>query len=163
MYQSTAATVRGIYEGQPSPITLTVLNTNADDFGSYAGDLIEDNWQVLYFGLPPNAAAGPLLDPDGDGQNNRFEFIAGLVPTDPDSFFKLRIEKAAPPSNDKKLIFSPRFNDRTYTVQFGLSLTAAPDWATLGGTSSLDSGLERTVTEPNVTGRKFYRIEITKP
>jgi len=104
-----------------------------------------------------------LLDPDGDGQDNRFESTAGLNPTDPNSVFKLRTEKTAPPSNDKKLIFSPRFSDRTYTVKYRLSLTNPPAWAPLSGSSFLDAGNERTVTDPNATGAKFYRIEISRP
>ena len=30
----------------------------------------------------PQALAGPLADPDSDGQTNAFEFTAGLIPTD---------------------------------------------------------------------------------
>ena len=47
-----------------------MLDTIADNFGTYAGDGLGDDWQVQYFGLSnPNAA--PLLDPDFDGHNNR--------------------------------------------------------------------------------------------
>ena len=87
VYQNTMALVQGTYLGSTDSINLTILNVNTDDFGSYAGDGIGDDWQVQYFGLPPNPAAGPLLDPDGDGQNNRYEWIAGLIPTDAASVF----------------------------------------------------------------------------
>ena len=69
-----------------------------------AGDGIDDAWQVQYFGLPPNANAGPLRDPDGDGRNNRDEWIAGLSPADPASVFKLRI---AGHLQDTQLFFGP--------------------------------------------------------
>ena len=61
------ALVQGIYAGSTGSTNLTVLNVNPDNFGIYAGDGVGDTWQVQYFGLPPNPAAGPLLDPDVDG------------------------------------------------------------------------------------------------
>ena len=66
------------------------MNETATAQGSYAADGVGDDWQFQYFGLNnPNAA--PLLDPDGDGQNNLFEFTAGLVPTNPLSRFLVSI------------------------------------------------------------------------
>ena len=44
-------------------------------------------WQSLYFGSPGNPAADPNADPDGDGQNNFAEFLAGTDPTNSASFF----------------------------------------------------------------------------
>jgi PKD repeat protein len=38
-------------------------------------------WQVLYFGSVDNPAAAANADPDGDGQNNLAEFLAGTDPT----------------------------------------------------------------------------------
>ena len=69
VYQNTGAGVQGVASGFTASLALTVLNVNIDNFGAYAGDTIDDAWQVLYFGLPPNLAAGPAMDPDGDGQN----------------------------------------------------------------------------------------------
>jgi hypothetical protein len=163
VYQATAATAQGVSGIYSGTLALTVLNVNLDNFGAYAGDTLDDAWQVQYFGLPPNALAGPLADPDRDGQDNAFEFTAGLVPTDPNSVFQLRIEKVAPPSNAKKLIFSPRFGDRTYAVWFRPNLATPPLWDRLTGTTQSDLGSERTVTDPNGSGQRFYRVEITKP
>jgi hypothetical protein len=51
----------------------------------YAGDGIDDTWQIHYFGHGnPNGL--PLADPDGDGRNNLAEFLAGTDPTRPDAF-----------------------------------------------------------------------------
>ena len=80
VYQNTAATAQGNYAGNLSTLALTVLNVNLDNFGAYAGDAIDDAWQVQYFGQPPNANAGPLVDADRDGQTNAFEYTVGLIP-----------------------------------------------------------------------------------
>ena len=86
VYQNTSATAQGVYAGDTGALNLTVLDTIPDNFGSYAGDGIGDDWQFQYFGLSnPNAA--PLLDPDHDGHNNLFEFTAGIIPTDAASKF----------------------------------------------------------------------------
>jgi len=162
VYQNTGATVQGIYLSQEATLGLIVLDSIPDNFGSYAGDGLEDDWQVQYFGQD-NPLAGPALDPDGDGENNLFEFTAGVIPTDPTSHFVLRIEPVPAQPTRKNLIFSPRLGDRTYTVEFRSILTTGT-WATLGGTTQSDNGQERTVTDLNATGStKFYHVQITKP
>lgn len=163
VYQDSAAIAQGTYQSLTDTITLTVLNTLPDNFGSYAADGIHDDWQVQYFGLPPNSNAAPTFDPDFDGQNNLFEFTAGIVPTNANSYF--RIEAASVPGqpNQKRIIFSPRFNDRTYTVQTGTTLLA-PSWLPLTTFTTSDAATVRTVTDTSATGaRKFYRVEITRP
>ena len=161
VYQNTIALVQGTYAGSTGSINLTILNVNTDDFGSYAGDGIGDDWQVQYFGLPPNAAAGPLLDPDGDGQNNRFEWIAGLIPTDANSAFKLRIVGS---SQGENLIFGPTVAGRTYTVKYGFDFLDVPNWLPLPGGIVSDLGNQRTVTDTNASAspKKYYRVEIAK-
>jgi PKD repeat protein len=46
-------------------------------------------WQVQYFGSTTNPNAAPNADPDGDGQNNYAEFLAGTNPTNAASVFKI--------------------------------------------------------------------------
>ena len=162
VYQNSAAVLRGSALGLSGDWSVTVLNVTADDYQTYANDGIDDAWQVTHFG-EENPLAAPGVDADGDGQNNLFEYTAGLVPTDPNSIFRLRIERVAGQPAQRALIFSPRFNDRTYTPQFVGSL-APGQWQPLTGTTQADNGTERTITDPNGTGAsKFYRIQITKP
>ncbi len=93
---------------------------------------------MQHSGQPPNANATPLVDPDGDGQNNAFEFTAGLIPQPKPAPSSACASKKSPPQpGQKNVIFSPRFTDRTYTVKAKPSL--------LTGTS------------------KFYQVEITTP
>ena len=170
VFQNTPATVQGTFGIFTGSLNLTVLDTIPDNFGSYAGDGVGDDWQVQYFGLPPNPAAGPLLDPDGDGQNNYFEWIAGLAPTDPASRFTLKIAPVPDPFNpgqflpgQKNLIFSPRFTDRTYTIKAKPSLPTVGGWNPISASAPSDNGQERTITDLNASGpAKFYRVEITK-
>ena len=84
VFQSTAATAQGIYLGQNGTLSLTVLDTIPDNFGTYAGDSLPDNWQVEYFGQN-NAQSAPSVDADADGQSNLLEFLAGYIPTDANS------------------------------------------------------------------------------
>ena len=162
VFQDTAATAQGIYLGDTGTLALTVKNVNPDNFGAYAGDTIDDAWQVQYFGQPPNANASPNVDFDGTGQTNLFKYIAGLNPLD-GSRFTLTVAPVPGQPAQKNLIFTPRLTDRTYTVTFKLDLAAAT-WTPLPGGIVSDNGQQRTVTDPAGTGaRKFYHIEITKP
>jgi hypothetical protein len=163
VYQNTAATAQGAYLGNTGTVGLTVVNTLPDNYPGYAGDQVDDDWQVGYFGAPPNANAGPLIDPDGDGQNNLFEFTAGLVPTNPLSRFLLRVEPVVGQPTQKRLVFSPRWTDRTYSVVTSTTLETN-SWAALTGGIVSDNGTERSVTDTSATGpKKFYRVDIVKP
>lgn len=159
VYQNTAATAQASYSGFTGSLGLTVLDTIADNFGSYAGDGLGDDWQVQYFGQN-NVQAAPLLDPDHDGQNNAFEYTAGLVPTDANSRFLLNIVGAP----QKQIVFSPVVTGRSYAVEYRTSLTGAA-WQTLTTvTTASDSGTQRTVTDTDTSApRKFYHVTISKP
>jgi hypothetical protein len=47
------------------------------------------NWQIQHFGSTTNPAAAADADPDGDGQNNMAEFLAGTDPTNSASAFRI--------------------------------------------------------------------------
>lgn len=148
------------FEGQVQ-LLLYVLDTLPDNYGSYAADGLPDTWQIDHFGLE-NPLAAPLLDPDGDGQDNEFEYTAGLIPTDPLSRFLLRIEEVPGQPRHKDLKFGPVFAGRTYTVKSNTTLGGP--WQDLAGPDDDQQQPERTVTDLQATEpRKFYRVEITKP
>jgi hypothetical protein len=162
VYQDTLATAQGVF-GFTATLPVTVKNVNTDDFGTYAGDGIDDAWQVQYFGQPPNPLAGPNVDADGTGQTNLFKFVAGLDPLNASSRFILKIAPVNGQPNQKNLIFSPRLVDRAYAVKAKLSLTSG-SYAPLPNSSSSDIGQERTVTDFDGNGAtKVYTVEITKP
>jgi len=90
VYQDTAAVVQGDSLGFTGTLNLTVINVNTDDLPWYAGDGIDDAWQVQYFGLPGNRSnpdAAPDAISDGSGLTNLFKYTAGLIPRDPSSIF----------------------------------------------------------------------------
>ena len=157
VFQDTTASVQGLFAGLSGTLNLTVVNSNPDNYGLFAGDGLPDDWQNQYFAASP-ANAAPAKDPDGDDQNNLFEFIAGLIPTSAVSRFQLDIQPVP-----RRLVFSPRLTDRTYTVQWTLNPATGP-WATLTGATTSDTGSVRTVTDPGATSpRKYYRVQIQKP
>lgn len=162
VYQNTQSRVAGNWGILSGSLDLSVLDTDPDNFGTYSGDGLADSWQYQYFG-PDNPQAGPAKDPDGDNQDNRFEYIAGIVPTDPTSRFVLRIEPVPGLPGKADLIFGPCLADRTYTV----TATTNPGsgvFTPLGSTLTTNNGQERTVTDLNATGpAKFYRVEVTRP
>jgi hypothetical protein len=162
VYQNTGATAAGTYGSFADSVLLDVLNVGSDNFGTYAGDGIDDDWQVLYFG-EDNPAAGPARDSDGDHQDNLFEFTAGLIPTDSTSFFHLAIQPVAGQPGQKQLVFSPRLEGRTYRVLTSSALEGE-GWEDLTGAVVTDLGTQRSVTDTGATAkRKFYQVEITKP
>ena len=162
VYQNTAAVAKAVCQGQTFTLGLTVLDTIPDNYGSYAGDGIDDAWQVQYFGLN-NPRAAPGADADGTGQTNLFKYLAGLNPLDPGSRFTLNISPVPGQPGKINLIFSPRLSDRSYTVESNAQLTAT-GWSAITASAPSDNGQQRTVTDLNATGaRKFYRVEITKP
>ncbi len=152
-----SATFEAVWHGHHALHPITVLDVIPDNYGLYAGDGISDRWQSDYFGLN-NSSALPLGDPDGDGQTNRFEFIAGLDPTDPLSFFRLRVSVG---SGSADLTFYPVVPDKTYTVQFQESLLIG-EWVELRNLTSSDKGVERTVVDDSAgpAASRFYRVEI---
>jgi hypothetical protein len=162
VYENTAATVGGNYQGAASTVGLTVVNVNIDDYGTYAGDGIDDAWQVLYYGLNnPNAAPG--IDQDGDGQDNLHEYFSITIPTDSLSKFNLSIAPVVGQPLRKDIIFSPRFPSRVYDVEFRTDLLA-PAWSPLVGTTTMDVGTTRTVRDLNANEpEKLYRVRISFP
>jgi hypothetical protein len=156
VYQDTTATARANYQSFTTTLNLTVLDANPDNFGSYAGDGISDDWQVQYFGIN-NPAAGPLQDPDGDGYNNLFEYNARLVPTDRLSVFTFQIIDTT--GGGHAVRFSPRLPGSTYTVTGSSNLSL---WTPVAGLVT-DSGTLRTVLDPAGTGApRFYFISVLR-
>ena len=163
VYEDTAATVRGSFFGASSTLGLSILNTGNDDLGIYAGDGIDDPWQVQYFGQNnPNAAPGFVSD--ASGLTNLFKYTAGLVPNDSSSRFVLRNARAPDQPGQMQIVISPRLSDRTYKVKASPTLGSGAVWSDLASFSISDNGTERTITDLDATGAsKFYHVEITKP
>ncbi|MFT5401664.1 MAG: hypothetical protein ACI9DF_000488 [Verrucomicrobiales bacterium] len=158
VYEDTIATTQGLYAGDTATLDFTVLDTVMDNFGSYASDGIDDDWQKDHFGLS-NPLAAPLLDPDGDGDNNLYEYHARLLPNDPTSFLEITLTPAAA-EGDALLTLSPGKAGVSYAVSYKDSLLDA-DWillTTIGGPDGILG-----FTDKEASGlRKFYIVTPTR-
>ena len=162
VYQTTPATVQGRYRGQFATLDLLVLDVDDDNFDAYAADGVDDAWQVEYFGLN-HLQAGAAADPDGDGQTNRFEYMAGTLPTDFFSRFRLSIEDVVNQPAHKNIIFSPRHPTRSYNVEYCPGFGTVP-FAPLTNAATNDSGSIRTVTDLDASeSARIYRVQISYP
>lgn len=162
VYENTLATARGNYFSRSATFGLLVLNVNNDNFGTYAGDGLDDAWQVQYFGLN-NPQAAPGLDPDLDGQTNGYEYVVGTIPIDALSKFRMRIKNVLAQPTHRNLIFSPRYPTRTYSPEYRLDAASGP-FISLSSVSTSDAGIERTVTDLQATNEhRFYRIQVSFP
>jgi formylglycine-generating enzyme required for sulfatase activity len=129
-----------------------------DDFGSYAGDGLPDDWQVQYFG-EDNADAGPNVDADGDGDSNLYEYHARLLPNDPTSFLSITLTPDAT-EGGALLTLSPGKAGVTYAVSTKDSLLDT-DWIPLTTMVGSDGMLE--VTDMDASGlRRFYIVTPTR-
>jgi hypothetical protein len=161
VYQDAPARIEGRYPDILASIELKVINTGDDDFGLYAYDGILDPWQVQYFGAN-NAAGRADADPDGDGQNNLSEFMAGVSPTNAASRFVLEIAPLPGEPDQKLLFFSPRWADRSYLVESSADLGLG--FTPMANAPVLDFGDVRLVLDPNASEvNKFYRVRISLP
>jgi len=160
VYQRSSGRIEGRYPGKIAFIDITVLNVEDDDFWFFARDGLPDLWQVQNFGEnnPQGVASG---DADGDGQSNFAEFMAGTSPTNAELRFKLELATLPSQPSQKYLFFSPRLNDRSYTVEYSLDL--GEGFKPLTNTAQLDFGETRVVLDSNAPEpRKFYRVKISR-
>lgn len=160
VYQTESATVRGEYLLHAGTFDLTILNVGLDDYGIYANDGIADTWQVDYFG-PGNPDGMASSDPDGDGQPNFMEVLAGTSPSDPNSRFQFTAGSHA--LTRQSFSFSPRLANRSYTIEYTTNLVRMP-FTALSSLVQMDQGFSRTVTDTNAAGgARFYRVRISLP
>jgi len=123
-----------------------------------------ETWRFTYFGTTADAgSAADLADPDGDGYNNLFEYVAGLAPSSALSRFSVTVQAVPGQPAQKAIIFNPVIAGRTYVVK-SKSVIDGTQWVPLGDFTTSDDGTERTVTDLDAgTGAKFYIVAITKP
>lgn len=161
VYTDISGTVTGSYRGVAGACFVQVLDTDPDDFGSYAGDGLDDGWQVGYFGLD-NPEAAPGQDPDKDGGDNEYEWITNTHPSNSASLFQIvKIEPVGGVSTQTDVSFDPTFTSRTYQVFLCQALTSGV-WNVLDSYQETTNGTERTVRDLNATNTPaFYRVRVT--
>jgi hypothetical protein len=162
----TLNTSTGVISGTPTvatptaSYTVTATNSGGSTTASLSIAVVSayTAWSTQY-----NLVQGPTGDDDGDGNSNYLEFVAGLVPTNASSVFKISVSSVPGQPSHRAIVFSPIISGRTYTVKSSESLQPA-NWIPLSGSTSSDNGNERTVIDTAATeAKKFYVIEISIP
>jgi BNR/Asp-box repeat len=152
------------------------IASNGRSYARYAlGDAITPEpfvaWQQAQFTpamLANPAVSGQDADPDGDGQDNAFEFAAGLSPLDPQSRFVQVIENLPPQIGEPQIMslqFAPLVTGRTYILESSPTLDASANWQPSEIKSTTNNGASRTiVTEIDpMQPQEFFRVRIVGP
>lgn len=119
-------------------------NTDADNDG------LPDGWETLYNVTDPNA------DNDGDGMSNRDEFIAGTLPRDGTSVF--RIKSIVSDANGCEVSFDS-LTGRVYRVESRDNFTDT--WTLVE--QKTGNGSQLTVNDPSAGGviGRYYRLTVS--
>jgi hypothetical protein len=126
-------------------------DNNSDNLDS-DGDGLPDWWEDQY-GFDKYSDLDAEEDADGDGMNNRQEFLAGTDPRDPDSRFEIfewRVE------NGTDLILEwSSVPGRSYRVQHSADLISWED-----ASMPVVAGGSSVQFTDALTSRKFYRVVV---
>lgn len=118
------------------------------------GDGLPDDWQARYFGATATAWPSPTADSDGDGVDNRREFLAGTVPTNPADALKVELQKEA---QGVRIRWNPK-SGAIYQLQFSTDLES---WTNVGEPRfAVQAADEVLVSDLPANG--YYRIKRTR-
>jgi len=117
-------------------------------------DGLPDDWQRLYFGSNPGVWPAPSEDSDGDGVNNRTEFLAGTDPTLASSVLQVRLVGTP---QGPLLVWDSRAGG-IYQVQWSDNLR---DWNDLGA-PRLAAGVTDSVPAGEAPANAYYRINLLR-
>ena len=118
-------------------------------------------WELTFFG---HMGIDPNADPDGDGQSNLQEYLAGTNPTDGTDYLHITAESFAPGGASATLTWSS-VPTRFYYIQKTPALNPLPTWFDSGLSlisPSAGSTTTRSFADINAPMR-FYRVEAVKP
>jgi hypothetical protein len=95
-----------------------------------------------------------LVDTDGDGQSNTFEFTMGTDPRNPNSRFALQ---CAPNGAGQTVISLPTIPGRHYQLYYSDDLKV---WTALGLTQQGTGNLLKYTQATNGVAQRFYRVTV---
>ena len=121
------------------------------------GDGMPDGWEWQYGSSPVSAAGGdgPDADFDGDGKTNYDEYVAGTIPTDAQSIFKVQEVFS---NGSRAGLRWHAAEGRTYRVLASDNLTYWREVATVG--PGPEGAAEWFDNDSNGEFRQFYRLEV---
>lgn len=154
-----SATITASYGDLKGSALIDLYDSAPDDFGPFAGDGLDDGWQWRWFADNP-ADGGSDADPDGDGQINALESLAGTHPLDASSRLRTRIEGVEGAANSRRLVLEPWNPGRTYTWESSTDLRN-PWTEIVGDPVAPQPNGEAHATDDFATELlKFYRLRI---
>jgi len=134
-------------DGRRSPLSGATTNTTFGALWYY--DLVPQEWMATYWGPAFWAWPLPFEDSDGDGVNNRNEFLAGTDPTDPSSVLRIRLQ----PGPQGLFLNWNTQPGLMYQVQVSANLGG---WTNLGGPRFAAGYLDSTYVSGGNAG--YYRV-----
>jgi len=153
----TADYVYQISTNTPGQIKLLVA------FRDSVGDGIPDAWRREHFGgdgTTTNALSAADADPDGDGQSNLHEYLAGTVPTQAASVLKASFD-----ASSSQLTWTS-VPGKTYQVEYCDDLSAGL-WQPLPGAQVTagpgQTNLSFTDNTAASCSNRFYRVRVLPP
>ena len=116
------------------------------------GDGMDDAWEMKYFGTLARDGTG---DFDGDGVSDLEEFLTGTDPTDPMSYFHLDVASASP--NQSPILSWPAVSSKSYRLQFKNALSDT-NWQD-SGAAIVFIGNKGYCSDPlGISAQRFYRL-----
>ena len=137
----------------PTPVVIWWTDRDADG--------LPDGWEQAH-GLNPLEASDASLDPDGDGQTNRQEYVAGTDPRDSRSV--LRIDGIAWDSGASAVIL--RFNaraNRAYRIEEREALNDGSWCGLIEVPAASSDRVPELAVPPSAARTRFYRLVIAEP
>jgi fibronectin type 3 domain-containing protein len=129
------------------------------------GDGIPGSWRLQFFGngLTTNSTSCAACDPDGDGQNNLAEYLAGTDPNNNASVFAL-----TGIATDADGFYTVNWNSMggmSYVVQYSDTITSFTDIVTLtdpnpASTPGTLSFTDDFTLTPTPAGGRYYRVRL---
>lgn len=159
VYADSSGVVTAFYLGAHTNVHVAVLDTNRDNYGLYAGDLVADAWQVYWFGT--NNPLGVADATNCTGRINRYTYTADLNPTDPSSILEIVAVSNQPP--ERLVRFGQTSTGRVYRLVYSTNLvngawTYLPDQAPMPGLAG-----QMSLSDTNTAAVRFYRVEVQVP
>ncbi len=122
------------------------------------------DWQIANFGSTNAPSAQPAADPDGDGANNRTEQLAGTLPWDPSSVWRLDISRGA----NGVAVRYPRVPNRLVVIDRSpgpVPPEAWSHWDAAGNSPVVPASAGTNVLHDTTAGalQRYYRGRIIEP
>ena len=150
-YHGTDTIKFTVSDGLATSAEATVILTIQPDNDA---DLLPDSWEMIAFA---SLAWDGGDDPDGDGQNNEFEFIAGHDPDDANS--RLVLELAGPSPIDGILRLNHVRPGVIYTLEASADLST---WSVIGNATYEIEGAGAIHDSRGLEfHRQFYRVSVS--